>query len=68
MPPAQHRAITKQARQTKHLERFNSTLRQRVSRPARDTPSFSMKLTGHIGAIKYCICHYTLTRALALPG
>jgi hypothetical protein len=27
---------------------------------------FSEKLTHHIGAIKYFICHYNLTRAAAL--
>jgi hypothetical protein len=32
IPAAQHRAISKLARQTNHLERFNNTLRQRVSR------------------------------------
>ena len=33
--PAQHRAITKLARKTNHVERFNCTLRQRVSRLVR---------------------------------
>jgi hypothetical protein len=32
IPGEQHRAITKQARKTNHSERFNNTLRQRVSR------------------------------------
>jgi hypothetical protein len=41
--------------------------RQRVSRLVRDTLSFSKKLAHHIGAIKYFICHYNLTRAAALP-
>ena len=49
------------------VERFNNTLRQRVSRLVRDTPAFSEKLANHIGAIKYFICHYNLTRAAALP-
>ena len=31
MPAAQHRAISKLARKTNHIERFNNTLRQRVS-------------------------------------
>jgi insertion element IS1 protein InsB len=68
IPPAQHRAITKLARKTNHVERFNCTLRQRVSRLARATLSFSKKLSNHIGAIKYFICHYNLTRSAALPG
>jgi insertion element IS1 protein InsB len=67
IPAAQHKAITKQARKTNHIERFNNTLRQRVSRLVRDTLAFSKKLANHIGAIKYFICHYNLTRAAALP-
>ncbi len=67
MPAAQHQAITKKARKTNHIERFNNTLRQRVSRLVRDTLAFSKKLPNHIGAIKYFICHYNLTKATALP-
>jgi insertion element IS1 protein InsB len=44
IPPAQHQAITKHARKTNHIERFNNTLRQRVSHLARATLSFSKKL------------------------
>jgi IS1 family transposase len=68
IPPAQHRAITKLARKTNHIERFNCTLRQRVSRLVRATLSFSKNLANHIGAIKYFICDYNLTRCAALPG
>ena len=53
IPAEQHRAITKQARKTNHIERFNNTLRQRVARLVRETLSFSKKLANHIGAIKY---------------
>jgi IS1 family transposase/transposase-like protein len=67
IPPAQHKAITKHARKTNHIERFNNTLRQRVSRLVRETLSFSKKLANHIGAIRYFICHYNLTKATALP-
>jgi insertion element IS1 protein InsB len=66
-PPERHKAITKNARKTNHIERFNNTLRQRVSRLVRDTLSFSKKLAHHIGAIKYFICHYNLAKAAALP-
>src|SRR5262245_26627302 len=66
IPAAQHKAITKQARTTNHIERFNNTMRQRVSRLVRDTLAFSKNLANHIGAIKYFICHYNLTRAAAL--
>ncbi len=67
IPSAQHRAITKLARKTNHVERFNCTLRQRVSRLVRATLSFSKTLANHIGAIKYFICDYNLTRSAALP-
>jgi insertion element IS1 protein InsB len=53
------------ARKTNHIERFNNTLRQRVSRLVREALSFSKKLVNHIGAIKLFICHYNLTRAVA---
>jgi hypothetical protein len=68
IPSAQHRAIPKLARKTNHGERFTCTLRQRVSRVVRATLSFSKTLTKHIGAIKYFLCNYTLTRCEALPG
>ena len=64
---AQHRAISKLARKTNHVERLNCTLRQRVSRLVRATLSFSKKLSNHIGAIKYFICDYNLTKCAALP-
>src|SRR5262249_41540566 len=53
---------SKLARKTNHIERFNNTLRQRVSRLVRAALSFSKKLANHIGAIKLFICHYNLTR------
>jgi insertion element IS1 protein InsB len=65
IPVAQHRAISKLARQTNHMERFNNTLRQRVSRLVREALSFSKKLAHHVGALKLFICHYNLTRAAA---
>ena len=67
IPAKQHKAITKHTRRTNHIERFNNPLRQRVSRLVRETLSFSKKLAHHIGAIKYFICYYNLTRASALP-
>jgi insertion element IS1 protein InsB len=66
IPAAQHKAITKHARTTNHIERFNNTLRQRVSRLVRDPLAFSKNLANHIGAIKYFLCHDNLTRAAAL--
>ena len=67
IPPAQHKAMTKKGRNTNHVERFNHTVRQRGARLVRETLSFSKKLANHIGAIKYFICHYNLTRPTALP-
>jgi insertion element IS1 protein InsB len=52
----------KLGRTTNHVERFNCTLRRRVSRLVRAMLSFSKKLTNHIGAIKYFICHDNLTK------
>jgi insertion element IS1 protein InsB len=65
IPAAQHRAISKLARRPNHIERFNNTLRQRVSRLVREAWSFSKKLANHIGAIKLFICHDNLTRTAA---
>jgi insertion element IS1 protein InsB len=65
IPAARHRAISKLARKTNHIERFNNTLRQRVSRLVREALSFSKKLSSHIGTIKLFLCHYNLTRAAA---
>jgi insertion element IS1 protein InsB len=67
IPAERHRAITKKARKTNHIERFNNTLRQRVSRLVRETLSFSKKVANHLGAIKYFICHDNLTKTTALP-
>ena len=67
IPAARHKAITKKARNTNHLERFNTTLRQRVSRLVRETLAFSKKVENHIGAIRYFICDYNLMRPTALP-
>jgi insertion element IS1 protein InsB len=67
IPSAQHRAVSQLARKTNYVERCNCTRRQRVSRLVRATLSFSKKLSHHIGAIKYFICGYNLTRCAASP-
>ena len=56
--------VGKESGQTNHIERFNNTLRQRVSRLVRQTLSFSKKLENHIGAIWYFIHHYNLSLLL----
>ena len=58
IPAAQHRICAKRTGHTNIIERFNCTLRQRVSRLVRGALSFSKSLCNHIGAIKYFICHY----------
>jgi IS1 family transposase len=67
IPGERHRASAKKARKTNHIERFNNTLRQRVCRLVRETPSFSKNLANHIGAIKHFICYYNLMRTTTLP-
>jgi len=63
IPAKQHKAITKKVRKTNRIERFNNTLRQRVSRLVRDTLAFSKKLANHLDAITSGICYSNLTRA-----
>ena len=43
IPEKQHRVVNKQRRITNHIERFNCTVRQRVSRLVRKSLSFSKK-------------------------
>jgi insertion element IS1 protein InsB len=60
---ARRKTITKATRKTTPSERFNHTLRQRVSRLVRDTLAFPTKLANHIEAIKDFLSHSTLTKA-----
>jgi insertion element IS1 protein InsB len=48
-------AIGELARKTNHLECISNTLRQRMSRLARDALTFSKKVVHHIGAIRLFI-------------
>ncbi len=63
LPTKQHKAVGKGSGKTNHIERFNCTLRQRVSRLVRKTLSFSKKLSNHIGAIWYFVHHYNASLA-----
>jgi insertion element IS1 protein InsB len=65
-PSKRHRAVGKESGKTNRIERFNCTLRQRVSRLVRETLSFSKKLENHIGAIWYFIHHYNKTLSVAM--
>jgi IS1 family transposase len=61
LPSKRHQAAGKETGKTSYIERFNNTLRQRVSRLVRKTLSFSKSLNNHIGAIWYFIHHYNLS-------
>lgn len=58
IPSLRHRAVGKETGKTNYIERFNCTMRQRVSRLVRKTLSFSKKIENHLGAIWYFIHHY----------
>ena len=62
-PSSRHQAVGKETGKTSHIERFNCTLRQRISRLVRKTLSFSKKLENHIGAIWYFVHHYNAALA-----
>ncbi len=62
IPAEQHITCEKGSGLTNTIERFNCTLRQRVSRLVRKSLSFSKKQANHEGAIRYFICHYNKTR------
>ena len=53
-----HHAVGKESGKTNHIERFNCTLRQRVSRLVRKALSFSKIIENHVGAIWYFVHHY----------
>ena len=57
-PKKRHKSVGKETGLTNRIERFNCTMRQRVSRLVRKTLSFSKKLSNHIGAIWHFIHHY----------
>jgi insertion element IS1 protein InsB len=74
IPSKRHRAVGKETGKTNYIERFNCTLRQRVSRLVRKTLSFSKKIEregrsgsptmpnrvveNHLGAIWYFVHYY----------
>ena len=60
IPTEQHVACAKQSGQVSLIERFNCTLRQRVSRLVRKSLAFSKSDWFHAEAIKYFIAHYNL--------
>ena len=61
---AQGNAHQAETGKTSYIERFNNTLRQRISRLVRKTLSFSKSLENHIGAIWYFIHYYNASLPL----
>ena len=61
IPAKRHRAVGKETGKTSYIERFNCTLRQRVSRLVRKALSFSKKTENHIGAIWNFVHYYNLS-------
>jgi IS1 family transposase len=55
------RLFQEETGKTNYIERFNCTMRQRISRLVRKTLSFSKKVENHIGAICYFVHHYNLS-------
>ena len=64
--PAKRHKYLKIKKETNHIERFNLTVRQRVSRLVRQSLSFSKLLENHICALKYFFCYYNLERLASL--
>jgi len=65
-PEQRHKAVGKESGKTNKIERFNCTLRQRVSRLVRKSLSFSKKIENHIGAIWYFVHHYNQTLRITI--
>jgi IS1 family transposase len=65
IPAAPHRAISTFPRNTKHIERVNTTLRPGVSRVVREALSFSKKLVNPLGAMQLFISYDNLTSTAA---
>ena len=55
-----HFPVGKDSGLTCYIERFNCTLRQRLSRFVRKNLGFSKSLFNHIGAFCHFICQYNL--------
>lgn len=64
LPSKRHYSVDKDSGCTSYIERFNCTLRQRVSRLVRKSLSFSKKLENHIAAIWSFVHHYNASLQL----
>jgi IS1 family transposase len=63
-PQKRHKAVGKETGLTNYIERFNNTMRQRISRLVIKTLSVSKKLSNHIGAIWYFIHEYNASLSI----
>ena len=64
LPRHRHRVVSKSSGKTSYIERFNNTLRQRVSRFVRRSLAFSKSLRNHIGLLWNFIHHYNASLPL----
>lgn len=64
LPPKRHRVVRKDSGKTSYIERFNNTLRQRVSRFVRRSLAFSKCLHNHIGLLWNFIHYYNASLPL----
>jgi insertion element IS1 protein InsB len=62
----QHTAVGKETGETAHVERWNTTLRQRLARFVRMTLSFSKSLVMHEACLLLFLYRYNLDRAILL--
>jgi len=64
LPPSRHQGISKKSGKTSMIERFNNTLRQRVSCFVRWCLAFSKSLRNHIGLLWNFIRYYNASLPL----
>lgn len=64
LPQGRHQVVGKESGKTSYIERFNNTLRQRVSRFVRRSLAFSKSLRNHIGLLWNFIHHYNASLQL----
>ncbi len=67
VPEGQHSPGGKGSGQTNHIERFNNTLRQRLSRFVRKTLSFSKSEAMHENCLRLFLHHYNTEMARCAP-
>jgi len=64
VPPETHRCVGKETGETAHMERWNTTLWQRVGRYVRQTLSFSKADISHYLITQWFIIQYNLNLSL----